>query len=435
MMGIDYKQLVLGWAEKYFPVASHNVLLNLPVVTSNSSYSGEVVSVALPSWARGLGVDGVIVVPAHCVVRVGSDEWCYTDWFRASFEMLTCQAEWECERVDGPAHSYQYKIPSESHPLFSRAWVNRIFLFLRVWSARQNLCSELELFGARPRGRIHLTHDVDYVDKTFAVRAKQSVFMLLNASRQLLQGKIKSAFVSISRLCKFSFSSADYWQFAKICAIEKNSGVTSQWNFYGGKGGCRRSVVKQLLDPAYSLKQKRLISIVRELFDGGHIIGLHQAFHSWSNASLMGTEKEAVELALGRGIYSCRQHWLRFSLRDTWRAQQEAGFTLDTTLGFNERPGFRNSAALKIPAWDNVNNIAFASLQSLPMVLMDSHLFDYGQMSPTERRSVIDLIVEEIAFTGGEATVIWHQRVFHEDYGWGGDYEYLLQKMVALGVS
>ena len=31
--------------------------------------------------------------------------------------------------------------------------------------------------------------------------------------------------------------------------------------------------------------------------------------------------------------------------------QEQSGFELDTTLGFNEIPGFRNSAALKMPAW------------------------------------------------------------------------------------
>jgi hypothetical protein len=61
------------------------------------------------------------------------------------------------------------------------------------------------------------------------------------------------------------------------------------------------------------------------------------------------------------------------------------------------------------------------------MILMDSHLFDYRQMGQKDRESVIDNYLDEIAFVDGEASIIWHQRVFHEDYGWGADYQYLLE--------
>ncbi len=57
----------------------------------------------------------------------------------------------------------------------------------------------------------------------------------------------------------------------------------------------------------------------------------------------------------------------------------------------------------------------------------DSHLFDYGQLAADARKQVIDYYLDEIAFVGGEATVIWHHRVFHFDYGWGDDYRYLLE--------
>ncbi len=60
---------------------------------------------------------------------------------------------------------------------------------------------------------------------------------------------------------------------------------------------------------------------------------------------------------------------------------------------------------------------------------MDSHLFDYGAMNPDERRACIDAILAELNAVGGEASVVWHQRVFHPDYGWDKDYEYLLSRL------
>lgn len=114
------------------------------------------------------------------------------------------------------------------------------------------------------------------------------------------------------------------------------------------------------------------------LLGDGNRIGLHQGFHSWRSSKRMELEKSRLEEALGESIDSCRQHWLRFSFNDTWNAQEKAGFKLDTTLGFNDRPGFRNSTALRIPAWINSEQSFSALLETLPMILMDSHLSDYG---------------------------------------------------------
>ena len=47
----------------------------------------------------------------------------------------------------------------------------------------------------------------------------------------------------------------------------------------------------------------------------------------------------------------------------------------------------------------------------------------------------IDEILDEIQFVGGEATVIWHQRVFDNDYNWGNEYQYLLKGMQARGLQ
>ena len=72
-------------------------------------------------------------------------------------------------------------------------------------------------------------------------------------------------------------------------------------------------------------------------------------------------------------------------------------------------------------------------MRVIPMVLMDSHLYDYLYLSKLQREEKINHILTELLETGGEASIIWHNRVFHPDYGWGIGYHYLLKKMNDMG--
>jgi len=69
-------------------------------------------------------------------------------------------------------------------------------------------------------------------------------------------------------------------------------------------------------------------------------------------------------------------------------------------------------------------------LTSQPLLLMDSHLFDYHLSDEITRRRTIDHWLDEVKAVKGIATIVWHQRVFHPvDYGWGDDYAYLLSRL------
>ena len=195
-MEID-KNLVLRIFNKYFLYGDKNFILNLPVKKSNLPHSNQTVFVKLPGWAKDLGTgsSSSILVPKHCVVE--NDDWKNVDWWRAIFEMITCKSEYEYEKTNGPIHSYAYKLPKSFNTQFKFAWANRIILFLRRWASFIQNISEEKLFGAKPKGKIYLTHDVDYISKTFALRFKRSVFIVFNILRSLFKFKISLADLAI----------------------------------------------------------------------------------------------------------------------------------------------------------------------------------------------------------------------------------------------
>ena len=413
--------------ERYWPNRAE-AILELPIPIASQSESQplppHLEMVELPEWARDLGVEGKILIPLHCMAERGVPLWRQVDWLGAVQWYLNGESERAFERKNGPIHSYSFRLKGWDGRMWERAWVNRIALFLRRWAARELDASEESVFGPLPEAEVILTHDVDAVRKTWAIRFKQAAFNAFNAARLLLEGRLGASMARLGRAFHFLVGCDNFWHFPAILELERRRGLKSRFYFYGGGCGGRRSFKQMLFDPAYPVDSPKLKQVLGELSSGGWPIGLHQSFDAWQDAELMRGERARLEKALGRPVNSCRQHWLRFSWDRTWAAQQEAGFVSDSTLGFNDRPGFRNGAALRFQPY-GADGMPM-KLEAIPMVLMDSHLYDYAQLSEVEREEQIRYWVDEVRQVRGVATFLWHQQVFGKDYGWGPGYEKLI---------
>mgnify|MGYP001434420569 FL=1 len=161
------------WSENSEPVRS----VCRPAQTSSpeKKLPPKGVTVALPDWSEGIGVDGGLLIPEQYV----ETNWKEVDWLGVCFWYMNCQAERAWEELHGPVHSYSFRLSGWDGRFWEHAWVNRIALFLRKWAARESRSEETQLMGQLPKAQIHLTHDVDAVRKTIPIRIKQSVFFQL----------------------------------------------------------------------------------------------------------------------------------------------------------------------------------------------------------------------------------------------------------------
>src|SRR6185503_2222031 len=131
-------------------------------------------------------------------------------------------------------------------------------------------------------------------------------------------------------------------------------------------------------DPLYRLEdtigfeghQHRLAGVLRELVGRGHEIGVHGSYLSHRSVDELVRQRVAIEQAAGHPVSGIRQHFLRFDVRHTWRAQTQAGFVYDSTLGYNELPGFRAGVAAPFTPWDAERGRPHELLE-LPLTLMD----------------------------------------------------------------
>lgn len=425
----DKKRYTVETLARYWPSGIQNVI-NLPIpdaaASETQSLPANVKFISLPEWGRDLGDDGKILVPVEYIQPGDTQEWQRTAWWAVAFWYLNGLAEREFEARHGPIHSYSFRLKSWDARLWQKPWVNHIALFIRRWAAVSLKTDEERLLGQIPETEIILTHDVDSVSKTVKIRLKQAAFHTFNAVRSLSRMQIVRGFTKAGDAAKVVLRSDDYWCFEAIRELERRYNQRSVFNFYAGAARRNRKPTRFIIDPDYDVRTEKIRNLLRNLLNEGCQLGLHPSYDSWNSAEKLQQERDYLQKAAGHPISICRQHWLMFSWHQTWAAQEAAGLRLDMTLGFNDRPAFRNGAALRFHPWSENKN-APMSIEAIPLVLMDSHLYDYQQFTDEERFAVLANWIDEIKRVKGTATVVWHQRVMSRDYGWYKSYEKLLE--------
>jgi len=221
---------------------------------------------------------------------------------------------------------------------------------------------------------VFLSHDVDYFDgrtdlwKRYCWWVLQSVLMLCrgrgNEARQL-------------------WRKIDFWRKTKgdpeytirrLAEIESRHDVRSSFYFLCS---CDRSVWGKLISRTYSLEDQRVQRDVRYLAAGGWEVGVHGLYGSYRDADALREQKRLLESVAERTVTGIRQHYLRVHQFDTASAQDAAGFTYDTSLGWSSHPGCRSATVLPYRIWDCRQSRSL-NLWEVPLLVMDCSLDAYG---------------------------------------------------------
>jgi len=149
--------------------------------------------------------------------------------------------------------------------------------------------------------------------------------------------------------------------------------------------------------------------LMKELARRGWEIGLHGTYCSFDDSGELQRQKKQVELSLGHEIVSIRQHFLHFDITKTPRAQSDAGFKYDTTLGFNFLIGFRNGIALPFYHYDLQADNPLPLLQ-IPLNLQDGALLSSKSMDlgPGLAVKYAKELIDKVEKTNGLVTLLWH---------------------------
>ena len=159
--------------------------------------------------------------------------------------------------------------------------------------------------------------------------------------------------------------------------------------------------------------------MLRSLHGRGFEIGLHGSYLSHRRAAELARQKRQIEEGLGAPVDGIRQHFLRFDASVTWQAQEEAGFACDSTLGYNETPGFRAGIAAPFLPW-NLSARRPHRLLELPLTCMDGALFRSLGLHPEAAVRATLEHLDQVEAAGGLAGLLWHPNVAAVEHfpGW-----------------
>jgi len=386
------------------PKQARRHLLELPIQQTNASPHGWI-WLEVPDWANWVVPEklGALFLPKFSEYH-HFEEY---PWWRAIDFYIGLEGEILRELRSGPIHSNSKILGKDFSSAFDFAWVNRIGAFLTAWCAQRAKMDIQEMFGDLPTPKVTLTHDVDALEMTLPLKVKQAVSRSLSAQ-----------FMTAIRIL---LSRRDPKFLKTLLDLEESFGYQSVWLLYV-KPSKDDFYKRHPLDPDYSLNHDFVSWLITELQAKGHEIGVHTSFSSWHSTRVLQHERQTLAKKLGLNPNRVRQHWLRFGSTTTWQAQSDSGFSIDYTLGFNDRSGFRASTAL--PLLQNAGK-----LSSIPTIIMDSNLFNWEFRSMNSRKDLIDQVLDEVEHFGGHIAINWHPHTLGDAYGWAETYKYLLSAL------
>jgi len=156
---------------------------------------------------------------------------------------------------------------------------------------------------------------------------------------------------------------------------------------------------------------RKLFPRLQHLHEKGAELQLHGSIGTSTNASQVMHEK--AQLKVERAFSGIRFHYLSWEPRTTPMLLDDVVFEYDSTLGFAEHYGFRNSFCIPFHPFNFQTGEATRFLE-IPLNVMDTTLHHprYLQLPPDEVLPALLPMLLEIEMFGGVCTVLWHNQNF-----------------------
>jgi peptidoglycan/xylan/chitin deacetylase (PgdA/CDA1 family) len=282
---------------------------------------------------------------------------------------------------------------------------------------------------------VALTHDVDHprvryhrFDHTmfgFVYRAVVGSFVdFIRGRRSLRQVRLNWQAAFFLPLV-FAGVAKDFWdQYETYVDLEERVGSTFFVIPFKGEPGVNPEGLTRP-DRASPYAAIELAGDLRRLAAADCEIGVH-GIDAWRDSQRGEAERKCIQEITSAAELGVRMHWLYFNSGSP-RKLEEAGFSYDSTVGYNATIGYRAGTTQVFKP------VGVEQLLELPLHVMDTALFypSYLNLSDADARSVMRPMIENAHSGGGVLTVNWHDRSLAPERLWGDAYKTLLDDLRA----
>jgi hypothetical protein len=277
-----------------------------------------------------------------------------------------------------------------------------------------------------------LSHDIDFAgirqhrfDRTmwgFVYRALIESLLPIFRGRFNFSKMIKNWMAVVKLPFVLAGIADDFWEhFDRYTEIDGGHGSTFFLIPFKNKSGdTTKGYENHKRATGYDIDD--VVKQINRLNDSGFEIGLH-GIDAWHNAEKGRQELNRIAQVTGKKEIGIRMHWLWFDDQSP-RVLDQAGLNYDSSLGYNDRVGFKSGTVQVFKPGEASN------LLEIPLNIQDTALFYYRRMalSNAEARHLCTKLVDAVLQFGGVLTVNWHDRSLEPDRLWGDFYNWLLQE-------
>lgn len=160
-------------------------------------------------------------------------------------------------------------------------------------------------------------------------------------------------------------------------------------------------------------------------------VGIHPSWQSGDKKQLLQHEIQTLEKIIGRKVTFSRQHYLRFTLPDTYQQLIQQGILHEFSMGYGTINGFRASVASPF-FWYDLSQEMETTLRVYPFCFMDANALFEQKLTPEQAFSEMLYYHNTIKKINGVMISIWHNHILGRDkmfQGWREIYELFLKEV------
>jgi hypothetical protein len=163
-------------------------------------------------------------------------------------------------------------------------------------------------------------------------------------------------------------------------------------------------------------------------------IGLHPSWQSSvaENKKIVLEEKEWLEVIIDKPLEHSRQHYIKFTLPQSFRRYIECGLLKDYSMGYGSINGFRASVASSF-YWFDLEKNEPTALELFPFCFMDANAFYEQKLTPQQAYEELSHYYNTIKKLHGLFVIIWHNQFLGTDKlfaGWKEAYEVFMKENI-----